>query len=410
MGNFVKRFALAVALVSVGYSLSYAATPAPAPAPQPPNPAHMNCSQVQNPAARKTCEAGRVEFVKGSYRLSLALMRKALAASPKEGILRAQIARILMQLDANGPAERELRQARKDKAPDETVLPLLFAVMVSQREEQTLLNEFPQPAPNAKGLMAAAIWRGRAAAFQSLDQFQEAAAAMDHSLALNRGAGGLLIRAELATRQKDAVLARKLVDEAYKLAPQESAVLLAKLDQLQKSNDAAGVLAVSDHMLKLYPLSGAARAFRIEVFLKQNQDMKAKTEVDALMARRPKSPLGLYYRAVLLSRAKDRKGAAQIAQTLPPEFVKQSPEHGVTIAQMLVDNGNIDSAAGVLGGALGANPDLTDARLMLATIRMRQNSPQSALLVLTPAKDSPDPRVQKMLGEVRARIAKDRAF
>jgi predicted Zn-dependent protease len=187
-------------------------------------------------------------------------------------------------------------------------------------------------------------------------------------------------------------------------------VLLAKLDQLQKSNDAAGVLAVSDQMLKLYPLSGAARAFRIEVFLKQNQDMKAKAEVDALMARRPKSPLGLYYRAVLLSRAKDKKGAAQVVQMMPPEFVKQSPERGVPMAQILIDNGNIDSAATVLGGTLGANPDLTDARLMLATIRMRQNSPQSALLVLTPAKDSPDPRLQKMLGEIRARIAKDRAF
>jgi tetratricopeptide (TPR) repeat protein len=408
MGDFVKRFALAVALVSVGYSLSYAATPAPAP--QPSNPAQINCSQVQNPAARKTCEAGRAEFVKGNYRLSLALMRKALAASPNEGIVRVQIARILMQLDGRGPAERELRQARKDRAPDEAALPLLFAVMVSQHEERKLLNEFPEPASSAKDPVAAAIWRGRAVAFQSLDQFQEAATAMDRSLALNRNAGGLLVRAELATRQKDAALARKLVDEAYKLAPQESAVLLAKLDQLQKSNDAAGVLAVSDQMLKLYPLSVAAGAFRIEVFLKQNQDMKAKSEVDALMARRPKSPLGLYYRAVLLSRAKDRKGAAQTVQALPPEFVKQSPEHGVTIAQMLVDNGNIDSAAGVLGGALAANPDLTDARLMLATIRMRQNSPQSALLVLTPAKDSPDPRVRKMLGEIRARIAKDRAF
>jgi predicted Zn-dependent protease len=410
MGDFVKRFAFAVALVTFGSSLCHAAAPGPAPAPQSSNLAQINCSQVQNPAAKKTCEAAKVEFAKGSYRLALTLMRKALAASPKEGIIRVQMARVLVQLDVRGPAERELRQARNDKAPDEAVLPLLFAVMTSQHEERTLLNEFPEPASNAKGPVPAAIWRGRAVALRSLDQVPEAAAAMDRSLALDRSPGSLLIRADLATRQKNAVLARKLVDEAYKLAPRESAVLLAKLDQLKQSNDAAGQLAVSDQMLKLFPISGAARAYRIDVFLKQNQASKAKAEVDAILAVRPKSPLGLYYKAVLLSRAKDAKGAAQIVQALPREFVQTSPEYGVPIAQMLIDNGNVDSAAGILGATLGGDPNLVEARLMLATIRMSQNSPQSALLVLTPAKDAPDPRVQKMLGEVRARIAKDRAF
>jgi hypothetical protein len=41
---------------------------------------------------------------------------------------------------------------------------------------------------------------------------------------------------------------------------------------------------------------------------------------------------------------------------------------------------------------------------------MSQDSPQSTMLLLSPVKDSPDPRVQKMLRDVRARIAKDRAF
>lgn len=410
MGDFVKKIAFAVAFITLGCSLSYAATPGPAPTPQPSGVMQIICSQVQNAAARNGCETGKAEFAKGNYRLALTVMRKALAASPKEGIIRVQMARILVQLGGSGPAERELRQARSDKAPDEAVLPLLFMVMTSLHEERMLLNEFPEPAANAKGPVAAAIWRGRAVALRSLDQFQEAGSAMDRSLALNRNAGGLLIRAEIATAQKDAAMARKLVDEAYKLAPQESAVLLAKLDQLKKSNDAAGQLAVSDQMLKLYPLSVAARTFRIDVFLKQNRADKAQAEVDAILARRQKSSLGLYYKAVLRSHAKDRQGAAQVLQMLPRDFVKSNPEYGVPMAQMLIDNGSIDSAAAALGGALGADPELTDARLMLATIRMNQNSPQSALGVLTPAKDSPDPRIQKMLGEVRARIAKDRSF
>jgi hypothetical protein len=41
---------------------------------------------------------------------------------------------------------------------------------------------------------------------------------------------------------------------------------------------------------------------------------------------------------------------------------------------------------------------------------MSENCPQSAMVLLTPVKDLPDPRVQKLLAQVRARIAKDRAF
>jgi hypothetical protein len=75
-----------------------------------------------------------------------------------------------------------------------------------------------------------------------------------------------------------------------------------------------------------------------------------------------------------------------------------------------LDNGSVESSAAILSAALSVAPDMTDARLKLASLRLSQNSPQSALLVLSPVQDSKDPRVQKLLGEVRARIAKDRAF
>jgi hypothetical protein len=41
---------------------------------------------------------------------------------------------------------------------------------------------------------------------------------------------------------------------------------------------------------------------------------------------------------------------------------------------------------------------------------MGQNSPQSAMLLLAPIENSPDPRVQKLLSQVRGAIAKNRAF
>ena len=368
------------------------------------------CAEVKNPAARKGCETARAEYLKGNYRLSLTLMSKALEASPKEPILRVQIARIMFRFEAWPRAEDQLRKARKEGAPDQVVLPALFYVMVARHEETKLLNEFPEPAPNAKDPVAAAVLKGRALALQSTDRFSEAATAMDRALSLGRDADGLRIRAEIATQQKDAALARKLVAEAYALAPTDALVMTAQMDQLRKANDLVGVLALSEQMIKLYPVNSDPREARILVFMKQNQDARAKAEVDAFMKLRPKSPLGLFYKAVLLRRAHDTKGAAQLIQALPPEFLKAHPEYALQMADIMLENGSSGTATGMLGTALGAAPDMLDVRLRLASLRLNENSPQSAMVLLTPVKDLPDPQVQKLLGQVRARIAKDRAF
>ena len=367
------------------------------------------CLEVKNTAARDMCSAARTQYYSGNYRVAQVTMKKAQEASPKEGIIHAMMARIMMRFGDRSGAERELRLARKNGAPDHAVLPLLFRVMVERREEINLLNEFPEPAPGAKGMTASDILQGRAQALFSLKRVDEAGAAMDRSLSLGRDPDGLLLRAKIATQQRNTGLATKLIDEAYRLNPKDGGVMLARLAQLEQTHDDAGMLAMADQMLKLYPFSSDARVGRIKVYLKRNQDAKAKAEIDAMLVR-ASVPVAIYYKAVLLARAHDKKGAAQTVQMLPPEFVKSYPEYAVQMAQIASDNGSVESSAAILGAALSVAPDLIDARLKLASLRLSQNSPQSALLVLSPAQDSKDPRVQKLLGEVRARIAKDRAF
>jgi len=369
-----------------------------------------NCPLVKNAGARSTCLAARTEYSKGGYRLSLSMMRKALADSHNEPIIRTEIARVLIRMDAMGQAERELRQARQDGAPDREVLLPLFYTMVSKHEETILLNEFPEPAANAKGDAAAAILKGRALAFRSQGQLAPAAAAMDRSLALSRTPDSLLVRADIAGQQKDAARAAKLVDEAFKLAPEDDATMAAKLDQLERANDQAGVLALSYRMQKLYPINSDPREARIRVYLKQNQDAKAKAEIDAFQALRPRSPLMLYYQAVLLARAHDEKGAAQIILGMSRQFIQSHPELAIEMAQIALDGGHAENSAAVLGYALAAAPDMIELRLKLAAMRLAQDSPQSAMLLLGPVKDSRDPAVQKLLSQARAKIDKDRAF
>lgn len=403
----VRSNRLVYALV-LGALLGPAEAAPPTQMPQPPDSGF--CPQVKNRTARDMCMNARVQYYQGRYNLSLGLMQKAFAASPKEPILHAEIARIMMRMDAAGQAERELRQARKEGAPDQDILPLLFTALIDKHAEVTLLNEFPDPGPAAKGGAAAAVLRGRAMALRSTGDLAAAAAAMDRSLSLSRIPAGLLVRADIATKQGDAALARKLIDEAYQLAPNDSRVMSEKLEQLVLANDMPGTIALADKMQKLYPINSDPVESKIRVFLKHNLDAKANEQVDAYLALRPKSPLMLYYKALLKSRAHDKKGAAEVILALPKEFAQSHPEFAVQMAKIALDAGYAESASSILGKALGAAPDLLEVRLQLAAMRLQQDSPQSALLLLSPVKDSRDPQVQKLISQTRARIAKDRAF
>ena len=320
------------------------------------------------------------------------------------------IGQILLRKGGTVAAERELRQARKDGAPDALVLPLLLRAMLEQHKEIGLLDEFPDPPRDAKGDVVQDILYARALALRSLDRPDEAAAALDRRLALKPEPVSLQLRAEIAIQQNNRALADKLVDEALQLDPNFAPALIAKLETLEGSGDTGKIMAFTDRILKTYPRNIDALAARIRVHLKLNQDDKAKTDVDGILARSHRDPIGLFYRAVLEARAKNNGGAFQLISSLPADFAKAHPQLAIQMAQIAFDNGEIDAGAAYLGTALGAAPDLLDTRLLLADVRMRQELPQTAMTVLAPIKDLPDPRVKKLLARVNAAIAKNRSF
>jgi tetratricopeptide (TPR) repeat protein len=386
------------------------AAPAQAAAPPPASSFADFCTAAKNKAVIPMCLDAANQYAAGNVGLARTLMLKVTNAAPKEGSLRMLLGLVLLRTDDAPAAERAFRQARKDGAADQVVLPPLFRAMVGRHEEVQLLQEFPEPAANAAGDIPAHVLHGRAQALKSLGRLDEAAAAMDRSLALRRAPVALRDRADIALAQNDTALAGKLIDEALVLSPRNGQALVAKLQLLERMGDAAKTLAFSEKILKLYPNNVDSHVERIKVFLKLNQDAKAKAEVDTILARSRHEPLGLFYQAVLVSRTKNKDKALLLLQGLPANFVRAHPELALQMAQIAFDSGKIEIGASLLGSALSVAPNMVDARLRLAEARMEQDSPQSALVVLGPVKDSTDPRVQKVLTKVRARVAKDRAF
>ena len=341
----------------------------------------------------------------GNGRAALILFKNAVSAAPRNGSARAQLGIVLILVGDNPGAERELRQARKDGAPELLVLPPLFQVMLARGESQVLLDQFPDPGTGANRPAAADILKGRALAFQNLNKKSDAIAAMDHSLALRRDWAGLLTRARLSFAQGDSPTAMKFIDESIAKSNSPEP-MLSKVGMLLAAGRSAEAVDLSNQVLAKYPDNQQARFARVEGYIDLKRDSEAKSEVDSLLTKYPNASLGIYYRALLLARAGDYKGAWNFAQNLPTDFRDTSPRIALMISQMAIRAGNMETGASILNRLLLKNPNLIAARLRLGIIRMSQNNPEAALEVLQPIKDSVDPNIAELLANVYLKLGR----
>jgi putative PEP-CTERM system TPR-repeat lipoprotein len=179
-----------------------------------------------------------------------------------------------------------------------------------------------------------------------------------------------------------------------------------KLGLEMLANDLKSALALSGQIIQQYPKNIGPRLARIETLLKMKQDKDAKAEVDAILAKTPNLAAGIYYKALLMARANDVNGAWKLAQSLPPEFAQSEPTIAIMMSQMAIESGNVETGAAILTSSLARSPDILEVRLRLATVRLKQNSPEAALSVLSPIKDSTDPRAQALLSQVYLKLGK----
>ena len=331
-------------------------------------------------------------------------LRNASSADPHNGQVRAQLGAVLQQTGDYYEAERELRQARRDGASDQLVLPFLFQAMLARGEEKGLLDEFPEPA--APSNVAPDILKGRALAFLSLGQSADATDAMDKSLKLRRDAPGLLLRARIAEKADALPSAMQFADEATAMTPNKVDGPLLKVGLLLDSDDLNGALALADQLVAKFPTSLPAQFSRIEVLMRLQRNDQARAAVDSVLAKSPRLSIGVYYRALLISRAGDTKGAWRIAVSLPEEFLRSQPGIALTVSQMADAAGSSETAAAILSGAIGRFPQNTQMRLRLAGMRVRQNDMTGALNALEPLRDRLDPAAAQTLAAIYARSSR----
>ena len=395
LGLIRQRLALLACVPAMG--LVCAMTPAAAALP-PAGGGSSNAAVAQLVSdAQKAIKAGKLP-------LAVIDLKNASSADPRNGPVRAQLGTLLLQTGDYYAAERELRQARKDGASDQLVLPALFQTMLARNEEKALLDEFPEPAANSG--MAPDMLKARALAFLAMSQPDDAVAAMEKSLKMRRDASGLLLRARIAQRVGALPAALQFANEAIEMTPNSIDGPLFKVSLLLDSNDLNGALALIDQLVTKFPASLPAQLSRVEVLMRLKKDDQAKAAVDAVLAKNPGIAIGIYYRALLISRAGDAKGAWRIAQSLPQDFLASQPAIAQMVSQMADASGSSETAAAILNAAIGRFPRNAELRLRLASMRLRQNDTNGALNTLEPLKDTLDPATTETLAVIYSRTSR----
>ena len=360
-------------------------------------------SQAALPAAQPNTQVDRLladaESAEKAGNLNLAIiqLKNATLLQPENGEIRARLGIALLRTGQAVNAERELRQAQKDYGPPNLVVPALLSAMLQRKEGKELLQEFPEPPQGVDDRTAPDVLIGRATALQLMGQPKDARTDMDRALSLRGDAVGLIASAKLARQQGDAALATKQADDAIKLSPDNEAAWTLKISLTGRSGDLKQALADAEEFLRRRPNSQAAKMNRIEVLLAQKNNEQAKLAVDEVLKSEPNSLYGRYFRAILLSRAKDYAGAWRVSQTLPGPFVQSTPSIARMVAAIAQQSGNGESSGAILAELLARVPDDKGARLQLATLRLSQKSPQEALTVLEPVKD--DPSAQAVIAQ-----------
>ena len=360
----------------------------------------VTTAQVAPPAALKLLHDADDSIKRGDIRVALIQLKNAVRLAPKNGGIRAQLGLGLLRAGSARVANIELRKALADNAPEEVVVPAILQAMLVQGKAAELLAEFPDPQLKTQSKTAPDILMARAAAFQNLKRPEEAKVAADRALKLRRDVPMLAARAKLAAEQNDLALARRLTNEALKMAPGSENVEMLDVILTRQAGNSAKALLETEALARQSPRSLVAKVLRIELLLDLKRDADARVEVDALLKERPRFAPAIYYDAILAARANNPRGAWALAQNLQPEFVQLDPTITMAVAQMAVASGNLETGRAMLAVLVSRQPDVLPARIQLARIQMSVRDPDAALRTLEPIRASEDLDAQALLGQV----------
>ena len=339
----------------------------------------------------------------GHPEVAIIYLKNAEATAPDYVDTHMALGEALLAVGNPAEAMRELAIAKQHGVPPSRVVPLIFRALLSQRQGQLILNQYPAPADNDHSALAVETLLARGQAFSQAGNNADAATTLDKALAISRNTQTLIARAQLAMNTQDIPQASALVDEALKSNPGNANALLLRIALFQKASQPNNALPYASKLVNQTNGAPVALLARAGVYLQMHQDKPAEADVDVALKGSPGLSQAIFYKALLRARANDTNTAWELAQTLPREFLSSRPDIGIAMSQVAFKAGHKDIATDILHTTVHNFPDNVDARVRLVAAYIALNDWSNATLTLSGAGGSKDPRILALTAEVYAK-------
>ncbi|HKU64347.1 MAG TPA: tetratricopeptide repeat protein [Rhizomicrobium sp.] len=357
---------------------------------------------------RQLLDDGEKLMKAGKKEEALRQLNLAASKEPNNPYVIARFAAALNMVGNYDEALARLLRARGMGAPNDVILGPMLNAMLSLGQNQRVLDLFPDPGPDKRTYVDGMILRGRASALQMMGDRAGATTAMKRSLAILNDYYGVMTASRISLMQGDFDAADARAAAALKLQPGDIEARMVRADVALLRRNVAVARQMADSLVADHPNSASALMMRVKVYVSTDRADIVEPDVDRVLSEAPKFSMARYFKAVMVARRGDLKGAWDIAHSLPREYIQLDPAIAMNVASIAIGAGYLDSGATILTVAVQRFPYHLEPRLRLADIRLRQKSPEHALNALALVRDSTDPQVTILFARA-ALMKKDRA-
>jgi putative PEP-CTERM system TPR-repeat lipoprotein len=350
-------------------------------------------------------ERANDQVAAGEYRAAMIELKNALANDANNSAARLLLAEVSLGLGDVLAAEKELSRAIELGAPESSVLPLHFRVLVEKRDFSGGLSSLSM---ENEGLTDEDAWYFRGYALIGLESFEAAETTFDEWLSADadsdRAAVGLahaLIGNGDYQRAIDLMV--PLVDRSPSDARAWQALGIA---QRREGNLQVAEVALNNAAETIKRESDVRRYGSILAVLAETQMSLAKTDdarrnIGRLAGVFPQAPATFLLAARLERLDKDYAQAVRHLQTL----LNLDPDNSqaqLMLASLQMMLGNYAQAESLLDRVVSVSPENIQARKLLAQVQLRRSRPEGAIEVLSPILDtaSDDKEIYELLAQV----------
>jgi putative PEP-CTERM system TPR-repeat lipoprotein len=228
-------------------------------------------------------------------------LRNEVDQSPKNGMLRVELAKVYRELGNYNAALAELTVARQLRTKDDLVAPVMAQTMAESGAFADLLRDVPQGSRPAKIESIVRVYRGQAQ--MAVGEFDGAANSLRDAERLDPGSViAQITTTRLLLSQKQMAAAGKKIDHVLTIAPKDSAALELKGLILQSTGNAALAATFFNKALAADRLNIQALLDRANLEASRNQLDQAAKDLRIIKTVVPNSPMAAYVDAVVKAR------------------------------------------------------------------------------------------------------------